>query len=264
MTVRLTDPFGRDLSNHWVQLEKSPKWLRVVFAGTTIAESKRAILLREDGCLPVYYFPKEDLRSELLVASKKRNACPFKGEACFWSLKVGERVAEDAAWSYPDPKPECVELRDLFAFEWNKMDRWYEEEEELFVHPRDPYKRIDVIRSSRHVRVEAAGAILADSRRPTLLFETNHPVRYYLPMEDVGSCLLQPSPTKSRCPYKGIASYWSAQVGAQALPDLAWSYPEPLPEVDKIRGLICFFQEREAKLFVDGEPIPKPATKWAR
>lgn len=264
MTVRLTDPFGRDLSDHWLHLEKSPKWLRVVLAGTTIAESKRAILLREAGCLPVYYFPKEDLRSELLVASKKRSACPFKGEACFWSLKVGEQVAEDAAWSYADPKPECAELRDLFAFEWNKMDRWYEEEEEIFVHPRDPYKRIDVIRSSRHVRVEAAGEILADSRRPTLLFETNHPVRYYLPLEDVGSLFLQPSPTKSRCPYKGIASYWSAKVGAQALPDLAWSYPEPLPEVYKIRGLICFFQEREAGIFVDGEPIPKPATKWAR
>jgi uncharacterized protein (DUF427 family) len=264
MTVRLTDPFGRDLSDHWLQLEKSPKWLRVVLAGTTVAESKRTLLLREAGCLPVYYFPGDDLRFELFVPGKKSSACPFKGVASFWSLRIGERSAEDAAWSYADPNPECAGLKDHFAFEWNKMDHWYEEEEEIFVHPRDPYKRIDVIQSSRHVRVEAAGETVADSRRPTLLFETNHPVRYYLPMEDVRSPLLQPSPTKSRCPYKGIASYWSAKVGEQLLPDLAWSYLEPLPECYKIRGLICFFQERETKLYVDGEPLPKPKTKWAR
>ena len=218
----------------------------------------------EAGCLPVYYFPQGDVRMDLMQPSSHRTCCPYKGEASYWTIKAAQRAAENGAWSYPDPSTECAALKGCVAFEWGKMDKWMEEEEEIFVHPRDPYKRVDVLQSSRHVRVVAGGATVAETRLPRLLIETNHPVRYYVPGEDIRMELLESSATTSRCPYKGIASYWSVRIGDRFFPDLVWSYQEPIPECPKIKGLFCFFQEREAVLFVDGEQIPVPKTKWSR
>ncbi len=138
----------------------------------------------------------------------------------------------------------------------------YEEEEEVFVHARDPYKRVDAIASSRHVEVSVGGVTVADSRRPILLFETMLPTRYYLPREDVRMDVLQSSDTKTRCPYKGIASYWSARVGDRLVLDIVWSYPDPIKENPKIKELMCFFNER-VDLTVDGELRPRPRTKWS-
>jgi len=249
---------------HWIHISESPRHVRVMFGGATIADSKRVKLLREAGTLPVYYFPAADVRSETMVPSERRAHCPYKGEAAYWSLQVGEKSARDAVWSYVRPRPEASALRDHLAFEWNKMDRWYEEDEEIFVHPRDPYKRVDVLASKRHVRVVLDGHVLADTRRPHLLFETNHPVRYYIPEEDARMELLESSRTTSRCPYKGIASYWSVRLGSELYEDLVWSYRETIPECPKIKGLLCFFPERGAEIYVDGEKLPTPQTKWAR
>jgi uncharacterized protein (DUF427 family) len=178
-------------------------------------------------------------------------------------VRVGEKAAENAVWSYLDPFPQCVSIREYMAFEWAKMDAWYEEDEEIFVHPRDPYKRIDVLRSTRHVRVVVAGETVAETRQPRLLFETGHPTRYYIPEEEVRMDLLEPSSTASRCPYKGIASYWSVRLGDKVFQDLVWSYLDPIPEYPKIRGLFCFFQERGAAIYVDSEPVPVPKTRWS-
>jgi len=251
-------------SEHWVQIEESPRRVRVLFGGATIADSKHAMLLREAGCLPVYYFPQGDVRMDLMQRASRTTRCPYKGDAAYWTVRANGRAAENGAWSYPDPSTECAAMKGYVAFEWGKMDKWMEEEEEIFVHPRDPYKRVDVLQSSRHVRVLAGGATVAETRRPRLLIETNHPMRYYVPGEDVRMELLEPSATTSRCPYKGIASYWSVRIGDRLFPDLVWSYQEPIPECPKIKGLFCFFQEREAVLFVDGEQIPVPRTKWSR
>lgn len=251
-------------SDHWIHIEQSPRRVRVTFGGATIADSKRAVLLREARCLPVYCFPKEAVRTDLLQLAQHRTHCPYKGDASYWTIQVGAKVAENAAWSYLDPPPACAAIKDHFAFQWNLMDAWHEEDEEIFVHPRDPYKRVDVLQSARHVRVVVAGEIVADTRRPRLLFETGHPTRYYIPLEDVRGDLLAPSETDSRCPYKGIASYWSVKAGGKIFPDLAWSYSEPIPECPKIKGLICFFQEREATIYVDDEESPRLKTKWSR
>jgi uncharacterized protein (DUF427 family) len=155
-------------------------------------------------------------------------------------------------------------LKGHFAFQWNAMDAWREEEEEIFVHARDPYKRVDVLRSSRRVHVTVAGETIADTSRPRLVFETGHPTRYYIPLEDIRRDLLLPSETGSRCPYKGVASYWSVKIGVEIFQDVAWSYLDPIPECPKIKGLLCFFQEREATIRVDGEELPKLRTKWSR
>jgi uncharacterized protein (DUF427 family) len=249
---------------HWIHISESPRHVRVLFEGEIIADSKHVRLLRETDVLPVYYFPQSDVRMDLLTPSAQKSRCPYKGDASFWTAQAGGKVVENAVWSYANPLPEAAGIKGHLAFYWNKMDRWYEEDEEVFVHPRDPFKRVDVMPSKRHIRIVINGEPIADTRRPRLLFETNHPVRYYIPHEDIRMDLLVPSATKSRCPYKGPACYWSVKIGDQRFEDMAWGYMDPIPECPKIKGLICFFHERGAEIYVDGEKIPPPKTKWAR
>jgi uncharacterized protein (DUF427 family) len=251
-------------SGHWVHVSESPRHVRVMFAGATIADSKRAKLVREAEELPIYYFPKEDVRTDLFTPSAHKSRCPVKGEASYWSLRSGGRSADNAAWSYVNPAPEASAIKNHIAFDWPKMDKWMEEDEEIFKHARDPFKRVDALPSKRHVRVVIDGQTVADTRRPTLVFETNHPVRYYIPQNDIRMAMLAPSATESRCPYKGPASYWSVKIGDDTFNDLVWGYMEPIPEMPKIKGLLCFFHERGCDIYVDGELLPQPRTKWAR
>src|ERR1051326_6205909 len=165
---------------HRVDVEPTPRRVRVVFNGQTIADSKRAVLLRESNLLPVYYFPPEDVRGEFLEATEQHTRCPYKGEASYWTIKVGDKVAENAMWGYRDPLPGHDDIRGYRAFYWNKMDAWYEEDEQVFKHPRHPYPRVDVLNSPRDVRVEINGQTVAHSKQPRLLFETGLPTRYYL------------------------------------------------------------------------------------
>ena len=249
---------------HWIHISQSPRHVRVMFGGETIADSKHAKLLREAEILPAYYFPREDVRTDLLAATQSKSRCPVKGEASYWSIQVGDRRAENAAWSYTVPLSEAALLKDHFAFDWPKMDKWMEEDEEIFKHARDPYKRVDALPSARHVRVVIDGQTVAETRRPHLVFETNHPVRYYIRQEDVRMDLLIPSATTSRCPYKGLASYWSVKLGAETLGDLVWGYMDPIPEIPKIKGLVCFWHERGCDIYVDDELVERPETKWSR
>lgn len=251
-------------SGHWLHVSESPRHVRVFFGGVAIADSKHAKLVRESEILPCYYFPEEDVQTELLSPTAKVSECPHKGEANYYSLRSGSKVAEAAAWSYRNPLAAASAIKDHFAFVWPKMDKWMEEEEELYVHARDPYKRVDAIPSARHVRVVIDGQTVAETRRPHLVFETNHPVRYYIPQADVRMDWLIPSATMSRCPYKGPASYWSVKLGNETFNDLVWGYLETIPECPKIKGLVCFWQERGCDIYVDGELIPQPNTKWAR
>jgi uncharacterized protein (DUF427 family) len=107
--------------DHALYLEESPKRVRVVFGDETVADSRRAKLLHEAGLLPVYYFPQEDVRMELLEESDHTTHCPFKGDASYWSVRVGERIAENAVWAYPEPIDSCPPITGLVAFYWNKM-----------------------------------------------------------------------------------------------------------------------------------------------
>jgi uncharacterized protein (DUF427 family) len=247
---------------HRVDVEPTPRRVRVVFNGQTIADSKRAVLLRESNLLPVYYFPPEDVRGEYVEPTDQHTRCPYKGEASYWTIRVGDKVLENAMWGYLDPLPGREDIRGYRALYWNKMDAWYEEDEQVFKHPRDPYHRVDVLQSSRSVRVEINGQTVAESTRPHLLFETGLPTRYYLPVEDVRMDLLEPTDSTSVCPYKGTATYWRLKGDASGR-DVAWSYQSPIPECPNIRGLIAFFNERVDGLYVDGEVQEKPQTAWA-
>lgn len=246
-----------------VRFEQSPKWVRVMFGSRFIADSRRARLLFEPTRLPVYYLPLDDVADDALERSTRVEQTE-KGECRFWHVVSGEQRATDAAWSFPEPAGDFSFLAGYVSFRWSAMDAWFEEDDEVFVHPRDPYHRIDVVRGSRHVRVEHAGALLADSRRPVLLFETGLPTRYYLPKTEVALALLEPSRTRTQCPYKGEAEHWSARIGGVLHEDVAWTYRLPNVEVSKIENMVCFYQERVDAMMVDGEPVEVPVTPWSR
>src|SRR5215467_8168687 len=185
--------------------EDSQRRVRVIFAGQTIADSTRVMRLQEDGRVPVYYFPLAEVRQEVLEASDHHTHSPLKGEASYWTIRVGERVAEHAAWSYLSPPPDGPHVKGYVAFYWHVMDAWYEEDEQVYAHARDHYVRVDSLPCSRQVCVVLGGQTIAESHRPRLVLETGVPIRYYLPEHDVRMEWLQASETTTRCPYKGQA-----------------------------------------------------------
>jgi uncharacterized protein (DUF427 family) len=249
--------------NQVLHIEPTPRWVRAMFNGVTVADSKRAILVRSTAPRrgrPTYYFPAEDVRMDLLQPSGEVKNDQHIGDAIYYNLTVGDRTAEGAAWSFGEPfnsaegfeRTDAPDLRGYVAFVWEKLDSWFEEAEEIFAHVRDPYKRIDCIPSSRHVRVTLNGEVVADSTRPIVLFETGLRPRYYLPKVDVRTELLRDSDTHTRCPYKGTASYYSVEVGGKTYEDIVWYYPQALPESAKIAGgYVCFYDEKVDKFEVD-------------
>jgi len=162
----------------------------------------------------------------------------------------------------PDPTGDFSALDGHVTFSWRQLE-WFEEDERALVHARDPTKRVDTLRSSRRVDVRVHGELVGSSVRPLLLFETSLPVRYYLPFEDVRTDLFEPSNLVTMCPYKGAARFWSVRIGGTVVPDLVWSYPDPIPENPKIKDLVCFFNER-VDLTVDGVRQERPDTPWAQ
>ncbi|MGB3681632.1 MAG: DUF427 domain-containing protein [Rubrobacteraceae bacterium] len=260
-----TGPFGKQgggafnfevdaPKGHTLYFEDSPRRVRAVFGGETVAESDNVKMLHETGYLPTYYFPIEDTNQDLLETTDHTTHCPFKGDAAYWSVRAGGEVAENAVWGYPEPLESSPIPENYVAIYFGAMDQWFEEDEEITVHPRDPYHRVDVRAGSRHVKVTVNGEAVAESDHPKILFETGLPPRYYLPPEDVNQDLLSPSETVTHCPYKGAASYWSAEINGETIEDVAWSYPDPLPEAAKAEGHYCFLGE-DVETEVDGEPV---------
>jgi uncharacterized protein (DUF427 family) len=265
-------PFGREPAGTFnfeppppgkaLYLEPTPKRIRVEVGGETIADSRRAMLLHESGHQPIYYFPPEDVRSDVLEPSERHTHCPKKGDASYYTIRAGDNVVEAGAWYYPDPLPGAPPIKDLIAFYFRRMDRWLEEDEEIAVHPRDPYHRIDLRRTGRRVRVSLDGEVLAESTAAIALFESNLPPRWYLPREDV-TAELEPSDAVTGCPYKGEAGYYSVRLpGGAVEKDLLWFYDDPFDEVRRIDGLLCFFNER-VDLELDGELQARPASPWS-
>ena len=262
------------------QLRHQPcrKRVRATFAGDVVVDSSRALLVWEpQRLLPAYAVPREDVRGELLPANGLASAGPrgfqlpggqtvldpsvpfavhtTDGEPL--DLRAAGQTREHVAFGPADADLEGLVLLDFAGF-----DEWYEEHEPLAGHTRDLLHRVEILRSSRTVRVELDGMVLAESAQAQLLFE--HPVlpvRAYLPPQDI-RVALQPSPTRTQCPYKGEAAYWSLDHDGSTLDDLAWSYEHPLPGAASIAGLVCFFNER-VDLTFDGRHTGRPRTGWS-
>lgn len=232
--------------------EPTSRWIRVRAGDTWIADSRRARLIvwYGPGRLPTYALPAEDVRTDLLTPAG--------------DLRLGDRLLEGVATLLGDDAPPGT--AGDWTFTWDGRVSWFEEATEVAVHARDPRHRVDAVQSERQVSVEIAGEVVAESRAAHALFETSLPTRWYFPPGDVRRDLLVPTDTTTRCPYKGTASrYWSVRVGAELHRDLAWSYPEPIPECPRIAGLVAFLTEREpVELVVDGERQERPVTPWSR
>ena len=231
-----------------VRVEHGAKRVRAYLGGELVADTTEPLLVWEKPSYPTYYFPSADIRAEFTPDGSVFHS-PSRGDANGFTVRAGGKEAAGAALRYEHSPFE--ELRDAIRLDWNAMDAWFEEDEEVFTHPRDPYTRVEILPSSRHVRIELEGVTIAETAKPTLLFETGLPTRYYLPKTHVRLDLLVPSDTASHCPYKGQAEYWSIRLDDEIRPDIAWSYRTPLPESQKIAGLISFYPDK-VELHVDG------------
>jgi uncharacterized protein (DUF427 family) len=242
-----------------VRVEGGDKRIRVMFGGRVIADTTDVLLVWEVPYYPAYYVPRADVADGVLQDTGRTERSPSRGEAHHYDVVVGEAEAAGGAWHHPASPID--ELRDHVRFDWEAMDGWFEEDQQVWVHPRDPYTRVDVLASSRHVQVEVDGETLADSHHPVLLFETGLPPRYYLPKTDVRMELLRPSASRTGCPYKGTAEYYDLVLGDERREDAAWWYRSPLPESAGIEGRVCFYNEH-VDLIVDGERQARPRTKF--
>ena len=211
------------------------RWIRGMRGGDTIVDTTRALLVWEPGKnVPIYAFPHEDV------------TLPSNGDS------------PTEARGFDDP-----DLEGYVTVAWDSLEHWYEEDEEVFVHPRDPFVRVDALKSSRHVRVERDGHLLAESNAPTVLFETGLPTRYYLPESDVDRLLLEDSKLETGCPYKGFASYRDVVLDGRRHPNLFWSYQHPFREASEVKGYLAPYSER-VDLFVDGELQDRPESPLRR
>ena len=229
---------------HLLWFHDVPKRIRATFAGEVIVDTERGRMLHETRLLPVYYLPRDDVRFDLLQPTATTTHCPFKGDARYWTIRVGDREATDAVWGYDAPIPGAPDLAPYVAFYFERMDAWFEEDVEIAGHPRDPFHRVDICPSSRRVTVRVDGETVAQTDSPVLLFETGLPVRYYLPTDAWRADVLEPSQLTTVCPYKGTADYRSLRSPAtgELLESLLWRYADPLDESRAIAGLWCVDQ----------------------
>lgn len=239
--------------SHVLYWEAWPRRMRAVFGGATVLDSRRGRLLHETGQMPRHYFPRDDLVQELLVPATGDTPA---GQTPRWSVRVGDRLAENCVSGSPTGPDGAEILPGHVTLEFPAMDRWFEEDEPIYAHPRDPYHRVDVRAASRRVVVRHQGRVVATSERPKLLFETGLPIRYYLPFADIRIDLLTKSATISECPYKGDGQHWHLRGddGKTAVEDVAWSLPHPLPEGLAALEHVCFYPDK-IELEVDGQRV---------
>jgi uncharacterized protein (DUF427 family) len=230
-----------------LRVASSDKRVRAYLNGQLVVDASHPTLVWESPRYPTYYFRLDDIRAELTPTGGVRRS-PSRGDGTLYDVVVPGSTARAAALRHLGSPIEV--LRDLVRLDWGALTEWFEEDEVVYTHARDPFTRVDILASSRHVRVEVDGMVVADSHAPRLLFETGLPTRYYLPLTDVRLDVLHPSSSESYCPYKGVASYLSLEADGSTMADLAWMYRTPLPESQKIAGLVSFNPET-ADIYVD-------------
>ena len=245
------------MSRGRVNIEDGQKRIRVYLGGEVIADTTSPKLVWEKPYYPVYYFPHDDVHMDALLPTEHTKRSPSRGAADVFDVKSSRHTAEQAAYRHTDSPIE--ELQSMIAFEWKAMDAWFEEDEEVYVHARDPYTRIDVLQSSRSIRVEVDGVTVAESNKPRFLFETGLPSRYYLPKTDVNFEYLTATDTATHCPYKGTARYWSIDTTGEAHDDVVWGYDTPVRESQEVAGYVAFYNEK-LDIYVDGVLEDKPKT----
>ena len=211
-----------------------PRRIRGVLAGRTVVDSERAMLLHESNIFPVLYFPTDDVTTTLLTKTDHSTHCPFKGDASYWTITAADSVAENAVWGYENPIEAAAWLQGYLAIEWSRLDQWFDEDDAIYGHIRDPYHRVDARPTSRRIRIHIDGRLVADTTSAFVVSETGGANRYYIPPADIQTDEFTRSDTTTHCPHKGDTVYWHhRETGAQ---DIAWSYPNPLEEATRVAG----------------------------
>lgn len=239
---------------HKLLMRPFPRRVRAEFGGRTILDTTAGQLLYESNLPAQLYVPEADLDASAFEPSGHSTHCPFKGDATYRTLRVGDRVHENALWAYPEPVASAPWLAGYASLYWEAPDAWYDEDEPALFRFPDPYHRVDIRRSSRHVQVFAGDTLVAETRSPLLLSETALPNRYYL-TPDEAAVELVATGTRTGCGYKGEAHYWTVRLpDGRELTDAVWGYPEPLAESAAITGRISFLHD-DLRTVVDGEQI---------
>jgi uncharacterized protein (DUF427 family) len=243
-------------ANH---IEPVPRRIRAVLAGEVVLDTTAASYVWEWPNYPQYYIPIADVRTDLLV-DEHHDQKLSRGTARQYGLAVGDVTRPTSLRVYGEDA--LPGLPGMARFEWDALDAWYEEDEQVFVHPRNPYTRVDAIRSTRQVRIELNGVVLAETASPVMVFETGLPTRYYINQSELHLAHLVPSVTVTACPYKGTTSgYWSVNVGGAIHPDLAWYYTFPTRQLQPIAGLVAFYNEK-VDTYLDGTLLERPVTHF--
>lgn len=238
-------------------VEPVPRRVRATIGNRTVLDTIEAIYVWEWPNYPQFHIPIADVDADLLV-DEKRTETLAHGTVRLFGLRVGDEVRPTAARLFTDESLE--QLPGTVRFEWGSLDAWYEEDERVFVHPRNPYTRVDALRSTRHVTIAVDEVVLAESSGPVLVFETGLPTRYYVDPSCVRFQHLERTETRSSCPYKGrTTAYWSARLGDALHEDLAWTYDFPTRQLQPIAGLIAFYNEG-VDITVDGVAQERPTT----
>jgi uncharacterized protein (DUF427 family) len=240
--------------------EPVPRRIRATLGGVTVIDTTSALYVWEWPYYPQYYIPLADISAGALI-DEERSQHLSRGTVALHGLAVGEIERPHCVRAFTESSVEGLIGR--ARVDWDSLDAWFEEDEEVFVHPRNPYNRVDAVRSTRSVRVELEGLVLAESASPVMVFETGLPTRYYLNRTEVDFTHLIPSDTVTACPYKGrTTAYWSVRVGEEIRPDLAWRYDFPTREVSPIAGLIAFYNEK-VDIVLDGLALERPQTHFS-
>lgn len=240
-------------------VEPVPRRIRAFLNNEVVLDTTAARYVWEWPYYPQYYVPIADVRRDLLVAEGAHHSS--RGPVEVYGLRVKDVHRPHAARLLTDSSVHG--LSDTVRFEWAALDAWFEEDERVFVHPRNPYARVDAVRSTRRLRIELDGVVLAESSSPVMVFETGLPTRYYLNRTEVNFAHLIPSDTITECPYKGTTSaYWSVRIGETVYPDLAWCYDFPTRALSPIAGLVAFYNEK-VDIVLDGQPLGRPSTHFA-
>ncbi len=242
------------------RVEPVPRRIRAFIAGVPMLDTIRALYVWEWPYYPQFYVPVEDVTSGILV-DEGTTQNSRRGTIALHGVQLGAvQRAHCAKVHHESPIPG---LSGTVRFDWNAFDAWFEEDEQVFVHPRNPYVRVDALRSTRTVRVELGGVLLAESSAPVMVFETGLPTRYYFNRSEVSMDRLTPSPTVTECPYKGSTTgYWSVDIDGTMHSDVAWAYDFPTRQLLPIGGLIGFYNEH-VDISVDGHRLDRPVTKFS-
>ena len=240
------------------RVEPSPRRVRGYLGNELVFDTTAARYVWEVPYYPQYYIPLADVRAQFLRDENHPQRVQF-GPSRTFSLVDGSQTHPAAARVFDEGEGPVA---GLVRFEWASLN-WFEEDEPIYGHPRNPYARVDALRSHRHIRVELDGTLLADTHSPVLLFETGLPTRYYIDRTDVAFEHLEPSDTQSLCPYKGVTSgYWSVRSGDTVHADLAWTYDTPLPAVAPIANMVAFYNEK-LDISVDGVQLARAHTHFS-